>query len=101
MPDHVHLLVSLNPTIALADLVRDVKSNSSSRLKENHASFADFGWQNGYGAFGVSQSNIEVVKEYIGRQAEHHRKLSFREEYIRLLEKHGVEYDPRYVLTDE
>lgn len=101
MPDHVHLLVSLNPTIALADLIRDMKANSSGWLKENHVDLAGFGWQGGYGAFGVSQSNIEVVREYLGKQEEHHRKLSFREEYIRLLEKHGVEHDPRYVLTDE
>ena len=94
MEDHVHLLFHLPPRIALSEAVLLVKSNSSKWMNENGAAFA---WQEGYGAFNVSASNVESVRKYILNQKEHHRKMSFKEEFIALLKKHGVDFDPRYV----
>lgn len=94
MADHVHLLFHLPPRIALAKAVLLIKSNSSKWMNENGTAFS---WQEGYGAFNVSASNVESVRKYILRQKEHHRKMSFKEEFIALLKKHGVDFDPRYV----
>jgi REP element-mobilizing transposase RayT len=96
MPDHIHLLVSLPQTRAVADVLRVVKANSSRWVHETWAERRDFAWQTGYGAFSVSQSNRETVQRYIEHQAEHHRKLSFQEEFRALLRKHGLEYDEHY-----
>lgn len=82
------------PRIALAKAVLLIKSNSSKWMNENGTAF---GWQEGYGAFNVSASNVESVRKYILRQKEHHRKMTFKEEFIALLKKHGVDFDPRYV----
>jgi putative transposase len=93
--DHVHLLVSLPPTVSVADAVRVIKANSSKWLhQKRHASFA---WQNGYGAFSVSSSAAPEVIEYIRRQEEHHRRMTFQEELVGFLKKHQVEYDKRYI----
>jgi hypothetical protein len=95
MADHVHLLVSLPPTVSVADAVRVIKANSSKWLhQKRHASFA---WQNGYGAFSVSSSAAPEVIEYIRRQEEHHRRMTFQEELVAFLKKHKVEYDKRYI----
>ncbi len=94
MEDHMHLLFRLPPTMTLADAVNKVKVNSSRWL---NAQGLKFGWQKGYGAFSVSSSNVSSVIRYIGRQEEHHKKQTFETEFIALLEKHGVKYDPRYV----
>lgn len=96
--DHVHLLVNLHQSHALADLVPDLKSNSSRWMHEDMG-INRFGWQTGYAAFSVSKSNVESVKHYIARQREHHAKQSFKEELIELLEKHEVDYDPRYIFA--
>ena len=95
MPDHVHLLVLRHPTVAEAELARVVKANSSKWLHGQHA--ADFRWQRGYGAFTVSRSNVEKVKRYILNQAVHHKRLTFKEELIAFLKRHGVKYDERYI----
>lgn len=95
MPDHVHLLVSLSREITIAELLRIVKSSSSKWLHENGQT--EFGWQAGNGVFSVSESNVGVVKAYIARQKEHHRVMSFQEEFIGFLKKHGLSYDERYV----
>ena len=95
--DHVHLLVSLGRQSCIADLVRDVKSNSSGWVHETFPDRTRFAWQSGYGAFTVSKSVIERVKAYIAVQEEHHKKETFREEYLRFLREHGLEYDERYV----
>jgi REP element-mobilizing transposase RayT len=97
MADHVHLLASLGKTNAVADLVRDVKSNSSRWVHETLANLRGFAWQTGYGAFAVSYSKIDEVKRYIAGQEEHHRVRSFKEEFVAFLERHGIEYDERYV----
>lgn len=94
MEDHIHLLFRLPPTMALAQAVTLVKSNSSKWIKEQSRKFA---WQEGYGAFSVSSSNLGSVIKYIDNQEAHHRKISFEDEYIALLKKHGVAFDPKYV----
>ncbi|MEW4561633.1 IS200/IS605 family transposase [Bremerella sp. JC770] len=95
--DHVHLLISISRQIAFADLVRDLKANSSKWVRENHVGRGEFGWQAGYSAFSVSYSGLSDVRRYIQNQKEHHQKQDFREELIAFLKKHDVEYDERYV----
>jgi putative transposase len=97
MPDHLHMLVALQPDIALSDLVRDVKANSSRFINEKHWMMGRFSWQAGFGAFSHSRSQLSAVIRYIENQQKHHAKKSFREEYTALLEKFDVQYDPKYV----
>ena len=91
--DHVHLFVFCPPKIALADFIGKIKANSSGWVHETWSERAGFGWQRGYGAFTVSESNVEEVKAYILNQEAHHRRMTFKEEFIALLKKHGFEYD--------
>ena len=95
--DHVHILCNLHRTVTIAKLVEEVKTSSSKRIKQEGRRLRDFHWQNGYGAFSVSQSKVEPAKQYIANQEEHHRRKSFQEEYRMLLERHGIEYDERYM----
>jgi len=95
--DHVHLLVGLHAETAVAGLLRVMKANSSKWIHENFPDESAFAWQAGYGAFSVSRSNLDSVRAYIENQEEHHRRLSFEEEFRVLLERHGIEYDPRYL----
>ncbi len=95
--DHVHILCKLSPSISFSNLMQKVKGNSSKWLGEQTWYRGAFSWQRGYAAFSVSQSSAEKVAAYIGRQEEHHRKMSFREELIEILKKHGVEYEERYL----
>jgi len=94
MPDHVHLLFEMPATMTLADVVKTFKANSSRWLREQYSEFA---WQAGYGAFSVSPSHIATVKQYIATQPEHHKRRGFKTEFLLLLKKAGVDYDPRYV----
>ncbi len=95
--DHVHLLIRLPPTLSLSDGMRILKTNSSLWVHKKYSSHAKFGWQAGFGAFSVSQSNVQAVSQYIAHQEEHHRKVSFQEEFLTFLKKHGIEYDERYI----
>jgi REP element-mobilizing transposase RayT len=95
--DHEHLLLSLPATKSLAEILRVVKTNSSRWVHETWPARSDFAWQTGYGAFGVSQSNVERVRRYIANQEEHHRTVTFQDEFLSFLHKHGIEYDPRFV----
>jgi REP element-mobilizing transposase RayT len=95
--DHVHLLARLGRTITQADWVKELKRVSNGWLKARAHDFAGFEWQGGYADFGVSYSNLEIVKQYIAGQAEHHRKLSFQDELRALLRKHEIEWDEKYV----
>jgi putative transposase len=95
--DHVHLLIGLPAPLSLAELVRVLKTNSSRWAHEKWPDHPRFGWQQGYGAFSVSRSSIEDVEAYIDRQEEHHRKLTFQDEFVALLKKHGIPYDERYL----
>jgi REP element-mobilizing transposase RayT len=101
MADHVHLFVSWSKERSVADVLRVVKTNSSKWIHETFPDQATFAWQSGYGAFAVSQSNAPQVERYLANQKEHHRKLSFKDEFIALLKKHGIPYDERYVWNDE
>ncbi|HEX5434296.1 MAG TPA: IS200/IS605 family transposase [Candidatus Angelobacter sp.] len=92
--DHVHLLIQLPPVLSLAKAVSLLKANSSSWMSEHGMNFA---WQEGYGAFSVSASNMEAVKRYIANQQKHHRRRSFEDEFIALLKKHDIPFDPKYV----
>ena len=94
--DHVHLLIGLRATVRLADVVRDVKAVSSRWVHEEIGDRGFF-WQEGYGAFTVSASQRDLVREYIAKQEEHHRRRTFQEEYVELLKCSGVEYDDRYL----
>jgi REP element-mobilizing transposase RayT len=94
--DHVHLLIGLRATHTLAAFVQDLKQTSSKWIHET-IGIKNFAWQPGYGAFTVSVSNRRIVKEYIATQIEHHRTKSFQEEYLILLQKHGVEFDEKYL----
>lgn len=95
--DHVHLLVALPRTCAPAELVQEIKTGSSKWLKTRGARYRGFHWQGGYGIFSVSPSHRPALEEYLETQAEHHRKVTFQEEYRKLLGKYGVEFDERYV----
>ena len=97
MSDHVHILIGLKPDIALSDLVRDIKANSSRFINEKRWIKGKFNWQEGFGAFSYSHSHLDRIIRYIDRQEEHHSRKTFKEEYLSLLEKFNVEYEPRYV----
>lgn len=94
--DHVHLLAKLKPSIAVSDMLRLIKTNSSKWMHEEKK-HARLGWQEGYAAFSVSESQVVAVRRYIRNQAAHHRRQSFQEEFVSMLERHGVEYDPCYL----
>jgi len=93
----VHILARLRADKAVIGGLRAIKANSSGRVHEIFPEYRDFAWQEGYAAFSVSESQAERVRQYIDRQAVHHRHVSFKEEFVRLLEAHGVEYDERYI----
>jgi REP element-mobilizing transposase RayT len=95
--DHIHLLIALPRTMSPSDLVRDIKAGASNFLDSKMPN-ASFHWQAGYGMFSISPSHRAEVEKYIDGQAEHHRVVTFQEEYRRLLEKYGIEYDEKYVL---
>lgn len=95
--DHVHLLVGLKSTHCLADFVRVLKKSSTSWIQLQTEQGEKFTWQGGYAAFTVSATSLEAIREYIEKQEDHHRKKSFREEFIAMLEKTGISYDPNYL----
>lgn len=95
--DHIHILFNLSRKRSLAEVVEEIKTSSSRWIKTKGAAYRSFYWQNGYGAFSIGQSGVAAVKRYIARQKEHHRKLSFQDEFREFLAKYYVEYDERYV----
>ena len=95
--DHVHVFVSLKPAMPIPDLVRDIKNNSSNFINENKWVKGKFSWQEGYGVFSYSHSQIDKVYRYIANQEVHHEKKSFKDEYIDFLVKSEVDYDDRYL----
>jgi len=94
----VHLLIELPSTLAPAQAVGKIKANLTRWVHEDIPAMSDFKWQEGYGAFAVSRSKIDVVAKYIQNQAAHHETLTFEQEYLALLQKHNIEYDERYVM---
>lgn len=97
MPNHCHILLGLNPIQSISDLAKDIKSNSSKWINENKLIPFKFNWQEGYGAFSYSKSHLNTVINYILKQKEHHKKKTFKEEYIEFLEKFNVEYNEKYL----
>jgi putative transposase len=97
MPDHTHIFVSIKPDIAISDLVRDIKSNSSSFIKEKNFLNNTFSWQDGFGAFSYSKSQSQQVVNYILNQPLHHQKRSFKEEYLEFLKKYEIAYEEKYL----
>jgi len=95
--NHVHGLLVLAPTTCVADAMRKWKGLSSKWVHKTFPGERDFDWQDGYGALSVSRSNVPQVAVYIANQPQHHKKITFEDEFIALLERHGIEYDPRYV----
>lgn len=99
MPDHLHLFFGFRPDQSLSDLMRIVKSESSEWINKENYTPVKFRWQEGYGAFSYSRSHIDIVVKYIANQDEHHKKMTFTEEYKTLLEKFGIEYNDKYIFS--
>ncbi len=97
MPDHTHMFIGLKPDTALSDLVRDVKANSSRFVNEKRWVKGRFNWQEGFGAFSYSHSELDSVVKYIQNQEKHHSKKTFREEYDAMLKAFQIEYNEKYV----
>jgi len=95
--DHIHILLMLSKKVALMKLIEEVKSHSSKWIKTKDKSLENFYWQDGYGAFSVNPSEIDTVVAYVADQREHHKKMTFQDEYRAFLKKYNVEYDERYV----
>jgi len=100
MPDHVHILVGLKPTIALSNLVRDIKANSSKFINGQKWIAGKFEWQHGFGAFSCSHSQLTKVISYIKNQEEHHKTKTFREEYIEFLEAYNIDFKNEFIFDE-
>lgn len=100
MPDHIHILVGMRPVQSISDLLKDIKASSSKWINEKNFTKQKFEWQEGYGAFAYSKSHIKDVISYIENQEEHHKKRTFREEYIDFLTKLEIDYDERFIFSD-
>ena len=97
--DHVHILCIMSKNITLADLLEELKRNSSRWIKTKGNEYKEFAWQGGYGGFSVSQSKVDIVKKYIENQKEHHKTKTFKEEYILFLKEYGINYNEEYLWT--
>ena len=97
MPDHIHIFIGMKPSCCLSDLVREIKKASNEFINENKLSNFRFSWQEGYGAFSYSHSQIDNVVKYVMNQKQHHRKVSFREEYVDFLKKFEIEHDDKFL----
>jgi REP element-mobilizing transposase RayT len=95
--DHVHLLSTLSRTCQAAEMVKEAKRGSSLWLKSKRPELSEFSWQNGYGIFSIGHSQVEVAREYIARQDEHHKKVSFQDKFREFLRRYEIEFDERYV----
>ena len=99
MPDHIHVFFGMKPTEALSDLIRDIKANSSGFINDKKWFRGKFHWQEGFGSFSYSHTQLNNVIDYIKIQKEHHKKKSFREEYLSFLKEYDIQYDDRYVVA--
>lgn len=99
MPDHLHVLIGMRPTQSLSDLLQDIKGSSSKWINQNHFVQGHFSWQEGYGAFSYSKSQISKVIHYINNQTEHHKNVSFLDEYIKMLKENEIQYDAKYLFS--
>jgi REP element-mobilizing transposase RayT len=98
--DHGHVLAGLSPSLAVSDVIRDVKASSSKWMKEE-AGVGQFEWQKGFGAFSISYDRIEAIRSYIRNQKEHHKTITFQDEYMDFLQRHGIEFRSEYLFEDE
>lgn len=97
MPDHIHLAAKFKAGISVSDMLRKIKANSSKWANEKLNNRSKFGWQNGFGAFTVSESQLDTLLHYIERQEEHHRNKTFKEEFLEFLKKQNIEYEEKYL----
>ena len=97
MPDHLHFLIGLNPNQSISDLVKEIKHSSNTFINDNHLTKQKFSWQESYGAFSYSKSALDTVVKYILNQQEHHKKQTFKEEYIQFLQKFEIDYNKKYL----
>ena len=97
MPDHIHILFGFSPSTSISDVVRDVKNNSSTFINHRKSTISKFSWQEGYGAFSISKSQIDSVFNYILNQKTHHQSRSFKDEYISFLRDFGIEFQEKYL----
>jgi len=97
MPNHIHILCVLSRKYSLSKLMEEIKKSSSKWIKTKAKNLCKFSWQNGYGAFSISQSQIEIAKKYIENQKEHHKQISFKDELVKLLQKYEIDYDEKYL----
>ena len=97
MRDHIHIFIGLHPSQSISDLVNNIKTGSTKKIKEQSWSSKEFSWQNGYGAFSYSRSHIDNVVKYIDNQEQHHKKRTFRAEYLDFLKKFDIEYKDEYL----
>jgi len=95
--NHIHVLANMSKNISLAKFIEEIKKNSSRWIKAKGEHYKNFAWQGGYAGYSVSQSKIEIVKKYIERQKEHHKKETFKEEYLKFLNEYGIDYDENYL----
>lgn len=100
MPDHIHILIGMRPTQSISDLLQDIKGGSSKWINEKQFVKGKFEWQEGYGAFSYGKSQVKEVISYIDNQEEHHKKKTFKEEYIDFLEKFEIDYDEKFIFRD-
>jgi putative transposase len=98
--DHVHCFIGLKPAVAVSDLIKTIKSKSSKYINDNGLTPQRFEWQEGYGVFSYSQSQVDSVYKYIQNQEDHHKKQTFKEEYLEFLQKFKIEYDEQYIFHD-
>ena len=98
MPDHIHIFIGFKPVESVADLVREVKKSSTDFINDKGYLRGKFYWQEGYGVFSNSDSQVKDVCNYIANQKEHHKKISFKDEYLAILKQYNIKYDERYVL---
>lgn len=98
MPDHIHILIELSLLDKFSHFIRDLKASSSQWIHKNFPNLYDFAWQEGYGSFSVSFSNLQSVKKYIQNQEQHHATMTYDDEYLKFLKRHRIEYDERFVL---
>jgi putative transposase len=99
--DHVHMLIKIHPAFAISATIQLIKANASRWINNEVLMRSSFEWQRGYGAFSVSQSQAQKVMHYIHNQREHHRKQAFCDEYLEILRRHKIDYDPRFVYDEE
>lgn len=100
MPDHIHILIGMRPTQSVSDLMQDIKGSSSKWINEKKFIKSKFEWQEGYGAFSYSKSQLNSVISYINHQETHHKKISFRDEYLDFLRKFEIDFDEKYIFKE-